>query len=144
MRPNQPGPPPRPHFSRHLLAAIAVATTLADAIAAIGMLASFHTVSAEMSPSFRGWAWSVPVTLDMTVASFSLLEIALLRMMLPHLLARFAVYAATGATVYLNTRGATATGSRADLIAHAAMPTVWVLYIELLRSAAIVLTRREH
>lgn len=125
-------------------AALALATTLAGAVAAIGMLASFHTVSSEMRPSFHGWAWSVPVTLDMTVASFSLLELAMLRMTLPHLLARLTVYAATGASVYLNTQGATATGDHAELVAHAAMPVVWILYIELLRTGAMTLTRREH
>ncbi|WP_169739943.1 DUF2637 domain-containing protein [Actinospica robiniae] len=129
-------------MSRTHLAALAIATALAGAIAGIGMLASFHTVSTQMRPSFRGWAWTAPVTLDASIGSFSILELVLLRMALPHLLARLAVYAATAATVYLNTRG-TAAGDHAQLIAHAAMPCVWALYIELLRSAAAAFTRRE-
>jgi DNA-binding CsgD family transcriptional regulator len=129
-------------MNRTYLAALAVATVLAGAVAAIGMLASLHTVSTQMRPSFKGWAWTVPVTLDASIASFSILELVLLRIALPHLLARVAVYAATAATVYLNIRG-TAAGEHDQLIAHAAMPCVWALYIELLRGAAAALTRRE-
>ncbi|WP_034268044.1 DUF2637 domain-containing protein [Actinospica robiniae] len=132
-----------PWVSRTHLVALAVATLLAGAIAGIGMLASFHTVSTRIRPSFKGWAWTVPVTLDASIASFSILELVLLRLALPHILARIAVYAATAATVYLNTRDITAGGDRAQLIAHAAMPCVWALYIELLRSGAAALTRRE-
>jgi hypothetical protein len=137
-------PHPDLPLSRALLLSATLATLLAGAIAALGMLASFHTVSTEMQPGFGPtWAWTVPATLDLTVAAFSLLEIVLLRLRLPHLLARITVYAATTATIYLNTRPATA-HDHAQLLAHAAMPTVWVLYIELLRTAAAALTRREH
>lgn len=138
----QPTVPLRSSWTgRTNLLALAIATALAGVIAGIGMLASFHTVSTQMSPTFKGWAWTVPITLDASIASFSILELVLLRMALPHLLARLAVYAATAATVYLNTRGAAGRG-HAQLIAHAAMPCVWALYIELLRSAAAALTRR--
>lgn len=85
----------------------------------------------------------MPVTLDVSIAAFSILELALLRMALPHLLARLAVYAATAATIYLNTRGIDVRRDHAQLIAHAAMPAVWALYIELLRGGADTLTRRE-
>ena len=63
-----------PWMSRTQLVALAIATILAGTIAAIGMLASFHTVSTQMQPSFKGWAWTVPVTLDASIASFSILE----------------------------------------------------------------------
>jgi hypothetical protein len=77
---------------RLLLVAVGTATTFAGAIAAIGMSASFHTVSLEIVPSFGpGWAWTVPATLDLTVGAFSLLEIVLIYLELPHLLARAAV-----------------------------------------------------
>lgn len=132
-----------PRTTLTYLVALAVATLLAGAVAGIGMLASFHTVSTQMQPSFKGWAWAVPVTLDASIASFSILELVLLRMALPHLLARIAVYAATAATVYLNTRSATARGECAQMIAHAAMPSAWAAYVELLRSGAAVLARRE-
>lgn len=132
-----------PWMRRTHLVALVIATALAGAIAGIGMLASFHTVSTQMRSSFRGWAWTVPVTLDASIGSFSILELVLLRMALPHLLARVGVYAATAATVYLNTRDGASNGGRAQLIAHAAMPCVWALYVELLRSGAAALTRRE-
>lgn len=132
-----------PWRGRTHLVALAIATALSGVIAGIGMLASFHTISNQMRPSFKGWAWTVPVTLDASIASFSILELVLLRMVLPHVLARVAVYAATAATVYLNTLGAAAGGDHAQVIAHAAMPCVWALYIELLRRGATVLTRRE-
>lgn len=125
---------------RLLLIAASTATIFAGAIAAIGMSASFHTVSTEMVPSFgHAWAWTVPATLDLTVGAFSLLEIVLLYLDLPHLLARATVYVATAGTVYLNTR--TVTGHAPEL-AHAAMPSVWVVYVELLRGAAAAMTRR--
>lgn len=127
---------------RLLLIAACTATIFAGAIAAIGMSASFHTVSLEMVPSFGpNWAWTVPATLDLTVGAFSLLEIVLLYLDLPHLLARAAVYAATAGTIYLNTR---AVIGPAPALAHAAMPSVWVVYIELLRGAAAAMTRRGH
>jgi Protein of unknown function (DUF2637) len=126
---------------RVLLIAAGIATLFAGAIAALGMAASFHTVSIEMVPSFGpAWAWTVPATLDLTVGAFSLLEIVLLYLDLPHLLARAAVYTATAGTIYLNTR---AVIGHAPELAHAAMPSVWVVYIELLRGAAADLTRRQ-
>lgn len=134
---------PPSHLSGPLLSAVITATVLAGSIAGIGMAASFHTVSAEMTPGFgRGWAWTVPATLDLTVASFSLLEVVLVRLSMPHLLAKMAVYAATAATVYLNVRVARGQG-HAQQLAHAAMPAVWVIYIELLRGAAKYLALRE-
>lgn len=139
----QPTPVHSPWISRTHLAALATATVLAGAVAAIGILASFHTVSTQMQPGFKGWAWAVPVTLDASIASFSILELVLLRIALPHALARLAVYAATAATVYLNTRSPTLKADHAQLVAHASMPAVWALYIELLRSGAATLTRRE-
>ena len=127
---------------RLLLIAAGIATLFAGTIAAIGMAASFHTVSTEIVPSFGpAWAWTVPATLDLTVGAFSLLEVVLLYLDLPHLLARAAVYAATAGTIYLNTR---AVIGHAPQLAHAAMPSVWVVYIELLRGAAAALTRRGH
>lgn len=139
-----PAPTRSRPVSKGQLAALCLATVAAGAVAAIGMLASFHTVSSRMQASFHGWAWTVPVTLDLAIASFSILELALLRMALPHMLARLGVYAATAATVYLNIRSVGEPSGRAQLIAHAAMPAVWALYIELLRGAAATLTRREH
>jgi DNA-binding CsgD family transcriptional regulator len=130
-------------ISSTLLVALAVSAVLAGAVAGIGILASFHTVSAQMRPGFQSWAWTVPVTLDMSIASFSILELALLRMALPHLLARMAVYAATGATVYLNTRDFIGQGDHTELVAHAAMPAVWAVYIEVLRAAAATRMRRQ-
>lgn len=134
---------PSLHLSRPLLAAVVTATALAGSIAGIGMASSFHTVSAEMTPGFgRGWAWTVPTTIDLAVASFSLLEVVLVRLSMPHLLARLAVHGATAATIYLNVRVANGHG-HAQLLAHAAMPAIWATYIELLRGAARFIAVRE-
>lgn len=43
----------RQRISRVLLVALAVPTILVGAIAAIGMLVSFHTVRTQMQPSFK-------------------------------------------------------------------------------------------
>lgn len=129
-------------ISTPLRAGLATACLFAAAVACVGMAASFHTVCHTAAPSFTpGWAWTIPVTLDLSIAAFSLLEVVLLRLDLPHALPRLAVYAATAVSVYLNTHGATGTPA---LLEHAAMPTAWTMFIESIRTAATAHARRTH
>lgn len=137
-----PDPDASSPISMPLRAGLAAACLFAAAVACVGMAASFHTVCHTVAPSFTpGWAWTVPVTLDLSIAAFSLLEVVLLRLDLPHALPRLAVYAATAASVYLNTHGA---GGTPALLAHAAMPATWTVFIESVRTAATAHTRRTH
>ena len=104
---------------------------LAALIAAAGMTLSFHAVSVRMTPSFGPrWAWLVPLVVDLTVLVFSGVDLVLNRLGMSHPLARGTVYGATFGTVALNYA---AGGDPAGRIAHVLMPSVWVMFVELMR-----------
>jgi uncharacterized protein DUF2637 len=100
-------------------------------IAAGGMVLSFRAVSAEMVPAFGAqWAWLVPLVTDFTVLVFSGVDLVLARRAIPHPLARLTVYGATAGTVWLNYG---AGGNLVGRIAHILMPSIWVMFVELMR-----------
>lgn len=104
---------------------------LAALIALGGMILSFRAVSTEMIPSFGDhWAWLVPVVVDFTVLVFSGVDLAITRRGYPHPLARATVYGATAGTVWLNYY---AGGNFIGRIAHILMPSIWVMFVELMR-----------
>ncbi|HEY3872841.1 MAG TPA: DUF2637 domain-containing protein [Actinocrinis sp.] len=104
---------------------------MAALIALGGMVLSFRAVSSEMIPAFGPrWSWLVPVVVDLTVFVFSGVDLVLARMDMGHPLARLTVYGATAGTVYLN---ANATGDLVGRVAHVLMPSIWVVFIELMR-----------
>lgn len=104
---------------------------MAALIALGGMVLSFRAVSQEMIPAFGArWAWLVPVVVDLTVFVFSGVDLVLARLDMSHPLARWTVYAATAGTVYLNYA---AGGTPAGRVAHVLMPSIWVVFIELMR-----------
>ena len=104
---------------------------MAALIAIGGMVLSFRAVSTEMIPAFgRQWSWLVPIVVDLTVFVFSGVDLVLARMDMSHPLARWTVYGATAGTVYLNYN---ATGALPGRIAHVLMPSIWVVFIELMR-----------
>lgn len=104
---------------------------LAALIAVAGMILSFHAVSERMTPSFGPrWAWLVPLVVDLTVLVFSGVDLVLNRLAMSHPLARWTVYGATFGTVWLNYA---AGGDAAGRLAHVLMPSVWVMFVELMR-----------
>ncbi len=104
---------------------------MAALIALGGMVLSFHAVSVEMVPAFGArWAWLVPIVVDLTVFVFSGVDLVLARLDMGHPLARWTVYGATFGTVWLNYA---AGGNLAGRIAHVLMPSIWVVFIELMR-----------
>ena len=104
---------------------------MAALIALGGMILSFRAVSAEMVPAFGArWAWLVPIVVDLTVFVFSGVDLVLARLDMSHPLARWTVYGATGGTVWLNYA---AGGSAAGRVAHVLMPSIWVVFVELMR-----------
>jgi hypothetical protein len=104
---------------------------MAALIALGGMILSFRAVSVEMVPSFGArWAWLVPIVVDLTVFVFSGVDLVLARLDMGHPLARWTVYGATGGTVWLNY---SAGGSVAGRVAHVMMPSIWVVFVELMR-----------
>ena len=104
---------------------------MAALIALGGMVSSFRAVSVEMEPTFGAkWAWIVPLVDDLTVFVFSGVDLVLARLDMGHPLARWTVYGATGGTVYLNYM---AGGNAAGRVAHVLMPSIWVVFVELMR-----------
>ena len=113
------------------LTVVVVIGVMAALIALGGMLLSFRAVSAEMVPAFGArWAWLVPVVVDLTVFVFSGVDLVLARLDMSHPLARWTVYGATGGTVWLNYG---AGGNLFGRVAHVLMPSIWVVFVELMR-----------
>ena len=109
---------------------IGVIGLMAIYLALGGMTLSFRAVSAEMKPSFGTWAWLVPIVADLSVLVFSGVDLVLEKLDMPHPLARWTVYGATFGTVYLNY---SAGGTLPGRVAHVLMPSIWVVFIELMR-----------
>jgi hypothetical protein len=110
---------------------VIVVGIMAALIALGGMVLSFRAVSTEMVPAFGSkWAWLVPIVVDLTVFVFSGVDLVLARLDMAHPLARWTVYGATAGTVWLNY---SAGGSAAGRTAHVLMPSIWVVFIELMR-----------
>jgi hypothetical protein len=104
---------------------------MAALIALGGMVLSFRAVSTEMVPAFGArWAWLVPIVVDLTVFVFSGVDLVLARLDMGHPLARWTVYGATAGTVWLNY---SAGGTAAGRVAHVLMPSIWVVFVELMR-----------
>lgn len=126
---------PEPDEARPLgpgwITVVIVVGIMAALIALGGMVLSFRAVSAEMAPAFGSkWAWLVPIVVDLTVFVFSGVDLVLARLDMGHPLARWTVYGATAGTVWLNY---SAGGSAAGRTAHVLMPSIWVVFIELMR-----------
>jgi len=128
--PNGPDPAPEP-LGPGWIAVTVVIGVMAALIAVAGMVLSFHAVSLRMTPSFGPrWAWLVPLVVDLTVLVFSGVDLVLNRLGMSHPLARATVYGATFGTVALNYA---AGGDPAGRIAHVLMPSVWVMFVEIMR-----------
>ncbi len=128
--PNGPDPTPEPLGPGWLTVTVVIGV-LAALIAVAGMALSFHAVSVRMTPSFGPrWAWLVPLVVDLTVLVFSGVDLVLNRLGMSHPLARWTVYGATFGTVWLNYA---AGGDLTGRVAHVLMPSVWVMFVELMR-----------
>ena len=113
------------------LAVTVVIGVMAALIALGGMTLSFRAVRAEMIPAFTAqWAWLVPIVVDLAVFVFSGVDLVLARLDMTHPLARWTVYGATAGTVWLNY---SAGGDAAGRVAHVLMPSIWVVFVELMR-----------
>jgi hypothetical protein len=136
LSPRPTDPPPEPRKKVEPLGpgwttVTVVVGIMAALIALGGMVLSFRAVSAEMAPAFGSkWAWLVPIVVDLTVFVFSGVDLVLARLDMGHPLARWTVYGATFGTVWLNY---SAGGSAAGRTAHVLMPSIWVVFIELMR-----------
>lgn len=111
-------------------AAFAVFGLLALALGAGGFSLSFAPVTREMEPAFGSAAWRVPAIVDLSVFVFSALDVLLARLRMGHPLLRLIPLAGTGATIMLN---ASIGGGVAATVAHIAMPSTWVAFVEVAR-----------
>lgn len=134
---SHPDTPPGPRHGRSEPIGVgwniltAVVAVMAALIALGGMTLSYRAVSSEMIPAFGvRWAWLVPIVVDLTVFVFSGVDLVLARLDMGHPLARWTVYGATVGTVWLNY---SAGGDAAGRIAHVLMPSIWVVFVELMR-----------
>jgi hypothetical protein len=110
---------------------VVVVGIMAALIALGGMVLSFRSVRDEMVPAFgAAWAPLVPLVTDLTVFVFSGVDLVLARLKMSHPLARLTVYGATAGTVWLNY---SAGGTAAGRVAHVLMPSIWVVFVELMR-----------
>lgn len=111
--------------------AFAVFGLAALAIAVGGFRLSFAAVSEAMKPVFGHLAYLVPLITDSSILVFSGLEVVLTRLNHGHPLLRLIPLAGTVATIWLNI--AAGSGGAAATVAHIAMPSVWVAFIETAR-----------
>ena len=100
------------------------------ALALTGMYVSFRTVYAYVLPYFHGTAWAVPSGVDLAILVFSAADLMLMYWDIPMPGLRMVPWAFTAATIALNWQSG---GPLPIRIAHAAMPSLWVIFCEYAR-----------
>ena len=100
-------------------------------LAVAGMAVSFAVVDREMASYFGRLAFAVPLGVDLAILVFSSADLLQTYWRMNIRWVRLAPAAFTAATVYMNVN---AGGPGAVLVAHAAMPSLWVLFIEFVRA----------
>ena len=100
------------------------------ALALTGMYVSFRTVYTYVLPYFHGTAWAVPSGVDLAILVFSAADLMLMYWDIPMPGLRMVPWAFTAATIALNWQ---AGGPLPIRIAHAAMPSLWVIFCEYAR-----------
>lgn len=93
----------------------------------IGFANSFEAVQAAAQPSFGPLAWSVPIGIDLGIAAFVALDLAMTRTGMRTRWVRLVPWGLTAATIYLNTTGQHDT---VGTVGHAVLPMLWVLAVE--------------
>lgn len=109
---------------RRTVATVAVATAF---LGLLGFANSFTRVQAAAGSSFGHLAWTVPLGVDVGIATFSALDIVLARLDMRMRALRLIPWTLTAATVYLNIADETTWFGR---IAHAVLPGLWVVAVE--------------
>lgn len=107
--------------------AVAVVTNLVGLLGLVGFLNSFARVQTAARPSFGGLAFTVPLGIDLGIAVFAALDVVLARLDMRIGWLRLVPWTLTGVTVYLNVAGEPSWFGR---VAHAALPGLWVVAVE--------------
>lgn len=102
-------------------------------LAVLGGWGSFDSVRRIARPWFGSQAWIVPVGVDLGILALVSAALLLEWIAMPMAVLRWSALAFTAATVWLNVSAAH--GDPAGIIAHAAMPTLFILFVEAVRHA---------
>ncbi|GIH95277.1 DUF2637 domain-containing protein [Planobispora siamensis] len=133
-------------------------------VGVLGFIGSFDGMNRAMMPYFGGLAWIVPTGIDASILAFSAADLRLILRGLPVAGLRYAVWGLSAVTVVLNFFGAgvikpgtaaataqAATAAENDLfqqilgqVAHAMMPILWIIAIEVGRKAVAKAYDLEH
>jgi hypothetical protein len=107
--------------------AVMVVAGATGVLAVLGFANSFAKVQSAAASSFGWWAWTVPLGIDLGIAVFSALDIVLARLDMRTRWLRLIPWTLTAATVYLNV---STEPTPFGVIAHAALPGLWVVAVE--------------
>ena len=112
-------------------AAVIVIGIMALTLAVAGMAVSFEVVWGQMKPWFHQVAFVVPLGVDLAIMVFSAADLLATYWGMRLWWLRLVPIAFTAATIILNVA---AGGPLPVLVAHAAMPSLWVVFVEFVRA----------
>ncbi|MFC4053414.1 DUF2637 domain-containing protein [Actinomadura syzygii] len=102
-------------------------------LAGLGGYGSFASVQDVAEPWFGGQAWIVPAGVDLGILALVSVALLLEWLAMPMPALRWMAFAFTAATVWLNVSAAH--GDATGMVMHAAMPVLFVTFIEAVRHA---------
>ncbi|MFG2091445.1 MULTISPECIES: DUF2637 domain-containing protein [unclassified Spirillospora] len=102
-------------------------------LAALGGYGSFASVRDVAEPWFGAQAWIVPAGVDLGILALVSVALLLEWLAMPMPALRWMAFAFTGATVWLNVSAAH--GDATGMVMHAAMPILFITFIEAVRHA---------
>ncbi|MEV0661008.1 DUF2637 domain-containing protein [Actinomadura luteofluorescens] len=102
-------------------------------LAALGGYGSFASVRDVAEPWFGGQAWIVPAGVDLGILALVSVALLLEWLAMPMPALRWMAFAFTAATVWLNVSAAH--GDPTGMVMHAAMPVLFITFIEAVRHA---------
>ncbi|MFA1538536.1 DUF2637 domain-containing protein [Actinomadura monticuli] len=102
-------------------------------LAALGGYGSFASVRDVAEPWFGGQAWIVPAGVDLGILALVSVALLLEWLAMPMPALRWTAFAFTAATVWLNVSAAH--GDVTGMVMHAAMPILFITFIEAVRHA---------
>lgn len=126
--PSRPAPLTWP---QRFLAVLAAA--LFAGLAGLGGWGSFHAVQDVARPWFGDQAWVVPIGIDVGILALVAVSLLMEWLRMPMPILRWTALAFTAATVWLNT--AAAGGDPTGIVMHAAMPVLFIIFVEAVRHA---------
>jgi hypothetical protein len=111
--------------------AVATMSPLITGLAVLGAIGSFATVRSLATPWFGGWAWIVPIGVDIGILALLGWDLLAEYLRLPWPVLHWTAWGFIASTVYLNV--AAAHGNVTGSIMHAAMPALFITVIEGIR-----------